>query len=374
MRCYRIPGVKMNIAVFGLVSILIWNQYRLLTVEDLCEWGIPDFSNAGFNDDANSTLDTQNAAIVYLGDFGSASKIYSLEKSLESLHYNFLQWNDRYPVFVFYESSHRNFLTADVRSRLEAATKTLLAKTSSPLLSFHEIIGFDEIPPYVKDIPATFADRGIGYRFMCRFWAYGFFNQPAASSLRYYWRLDTDLFLRRSIRIDPFQRMEARNMMYFHGVSAFESPAVVIGLWDTALEYMRARHIHPNKMVLLSKLVALTNHHEQAILSEDRSGVERVQSMPLDDAIDLLKSAGYNNFIYYNNFELSRVDIWRSPEYLDFFFFLDRAGGIFTHRWGDAPIRTLALAVLHDSLGNWSSVEQWGGLCYEHQGYRGTLQ
>ena len=387
------------IVVFVMIVLVAETRYYPRTIEDLCEWRIPeayfllgDVVYEKFSEN-NITLEneSQNAAIVYLGDFGSEKIIDSLEKSLEALYNYFLQWESRYPVYVYFESSHRDLLTPTLKSRLQAATNNLnlsplshsAISSSSPmkLLSFHEIIDFEEIPSYVNrsDIPAEYGGRGVGYRFMCRFWAYGFFNQPSALNLRYYWRLDTDLFLRRAIRLDPFQYMEVRNIGYFHGVSAFESHEVVIGLWDTALEYMRVRRIYPDQVIMLSNVVHLKNHHEQAMFSDDRSGVERVLSMPLDDAIDHLKSAGYNAFMHYNNFELSRVDIWRSVEYLDFFFFVDRAGGILTRRWGDAPIRTLALAVMHDSLRNKSSsfgelkVEQWGGLCYQHQGYRGTL-
>ncbi len=71
-------------------------------------------------------------------------------------------------------------------------------------------------------------------------------------------------------------------------------------------------------------------------------------STPLDEAVDALKSAGYNLYVYYNNFELSRVDLWRTKEYTDYFLELDRSGGIFRYRWGDAPIRTISLALLGD--------------------------
>ena len=94
--------------------------------------------------------------------------------------------------------------------------------------------------------------------------------------------------------------------------------------------------------------------------------------MSIDKAVDALKGIGYNHYSLYNNFELSRVDMWRSREYEELFHSLDRAGGIFLHRWGDAPIRTLALFALTETFQNFSRVfflsQQWKGLCYYHQG------
>ena len=94
----------------------------------------------------------------------------------------------------------------------------------------------------------------------------------------------------------------------------------------------------------------------------------------LDVAIDQLKYAGYNLFMYYNNFELSQIQLWRSTAYLSLFADLDKSGGFFMKRWGDAPVRTLALAALHESFrstmnlskgGNY--VVQWRGRIYYHQ-------
>lgn len=43
----------------------------------------------------------------------------------------------------------------------------------------------------------------------------------------------------------------------------------------------------------------------------------------------------YNGCHYWSNFEIARVDFWRSEAYRAYFKHLDRAGGFFYERWGD---------------------------------------
>jgi hypothetical protein len=77
---------------------------------------------------------------------------------------------------------------------------------------------------------------------------------------------------------------------------------------------------------------------------------DRVKEFALRNGYDLthlkqFEAEGeYNLEIYYNNFEVSRVDIWNSTEYQEIFDAVK--DGIFTKRWGDAPIKTLALQIL----------------------------
>lgn len=49
--------------------------------------------------------------------------------------------------------------------------------------------------------------------------------------------------------------------------------------------------------------------------------------------------------VFYNNFEVSDLAVWRSPEYRDYIDYIDKTGGIYYRRWGDAPIKTLAVTL-----------------------------
>lgn len=49
-----------------------------------------------------------------------------------------------------------------------------------------------------------------------------------------------------------------------------------------------------------------------------------------------------------SNFEIADMSFWRSKKYEDYFNHLDRAGGFFYERWGDAPVHSIALGLFED--------------------------
>lgn len=53
------------------------------------------------------------------------------------------------------------------------------------------------------------------------------------------------------------------------------------------------------------------------------------------------------SMIFYNNFEISHRSVWSPPStgYEEFFDYIDHLGGIYLHRWGDAPIHTLGVSM-----------------------------
>jgi hypothetical protein len=46
--------------------------------------------------------------------------------------------------------------------------------------------------------------------------------------------------------------------------------------------------------------------------------------------------------VYYNNFEVVAMSFMQSQVYRDYLAAIDKDGGIFRYRWGDAPIKTYA--------------------------------
>ena len=53
--------------------------------------------------------------------------------------------------------------------------------------------------------------------------------------------------------------------------------------------------------------------------------------------------------IVWSNFEIADMSFWRSQAYEDYFNHLDRAGGFFYERWGDAPVHSIALGLFEDA-------------------------
>lgn len=75
---------------------------------------------------------------------------------------------------------------------------------------------------------------------------------------------------------------------------------------------------------------------------------EYPQHIPAQNAMSFLSDDGgetYNRCHFWSNFEIGSLGLWRSQAYLDYFEYLDKAGGFFYERWGDAPVHSIAAAL-----------------------------
>ena len=127
--------------------------------------------------------------------------------------------------------------------------------------------------------------------------------------LEFYWRLDADSMLLENVAADPFDVMKKNGRVYGYNVIAFEDAAVAQGLFDAVKPHFA------------------------------RGAAARTLGVHVN-------ATDWNKSMFYTNFEISRVDFWRSASYARFFQDVDRAGGIYLRRWGDAPIHFLAVAAL----------------------------
>lgn len=325
-----------------------------------------------------------HSVVLYLAKPDSPSNLRDLQRSLTSLRSVFLGENPQYPVVVAYEEEHAEFLNdASVRELSSALGASVVPceaihATGGARMCFAGVRGFREVPwPFrlyqddFKESDSVYTNvekayySRVGYRNMCRFWVKTLFDQPFMQNVSYYFRLDTDSFLQ-EMQQDPFQTMREGGLGYLGSVMYQDGPKLVDGLWETFLRFSSLSGIHPGG------LAPLSNHHRDGHSDED------VRRMPLKRAVGVLRSRGYNLLYYYNNWEASRVDLWRTPVYAQLMDEIDKAGGIFMRRWGDAPIRTLSLFFLRDYLaesvpGLDSEVfRQMRGLRYFHKASHAT--
>ncbi|KAJ2464842.1 alpha 1,2-mannosyltransferase 2.4.1, partial [Coemansia sp. RSA 2320] len=153
------------------------------------------------------------------------------------------------------------------------------------------------------------------YRHMCRFNSGFFFRHPLLDELDWYWRLEPDVEYSCDIDYDPFLYMSRRGIKYGYTIALHEYPETIPNLWATAKDFISLQPEfirHANGMQWLS-----------------------------DDG-----GATYNGCHFWSNFEIGSLNFFRSKEYLAYFDYLDRAGGFFYERWGDAPVHAIAAALL----------------------------
>ncbi|KAI8990757.1 nucleotide-diphospho-sugar transferase [Mycotypha africana] len=157
------------------------------------------------------------------------------------------------------------------------------------------------------------------YRHMCRYQSGFFMLHPLLDELDYYWRVEPGVKFSCDIDYDPFRLMQERDLKYGFTIALREFRATVPTLWRTTLNFAKAypQHIYP------------------------QTSPDSLFRFVTDD-----KGEKYNLCHFWSNFEIASLKFMRSEAYQSYFRYLDKAGGFFYERWGDAPVHSLAAAMM----------------------------
>ncbi|KAF3912798.1 hypothetical protein AA313_de0200324 [Arthrobotrys entomopaga] len=217
--------------------------------------------------------------------------------------------------------------------KFKAATKAM----TKAEVSYH-VIPEDhwDIPPWInaelmKESANFLAEQGVQYsnlntyHQMCRWNSGMFFKHPALLKYKWYWRVEPKVHFFCDIDYDVFRYMQDNNKTYGFVINIYDDPHSIQTLWPTVEEFMAEHpdYIHPN-----NALRWLTDQNNRPDTYRDANG--------------------YSTCHFWSNFEIADMDFWRSRKYEDFFRHLDRAGGFFYERWGDAPVHSIALGLMED--------------------------
>ncbi|KAH3900232.1 probable Alpha-1,2 mannosyltransferase KTR1 [Saccharomycodes ludwigii] len=171
----------------------------------------------------------------------------------------------------------------------------------------------------------------VPYRFMCRYESGLFFKHPLLDDYEYYWRVEPDVEFFCDIDYDVFKFMKDNNKMYGFTISLHEYEETVKTLWNTTKSFLEEhpQYLHENNMM--------------DFISDD-------------------EGFSYNMCHFWSNFEVASLDFWRGPAYTDYFNYLDKAGGFFYERWGDAPVHSIAAALFLDR----NQIHHFDDISYYH--------
>ena len=174
------------------------------------------------------------------------------------------------------------------------------------------------------------------YRHMCRFQSGFFFEHPLTYQLglEYYWRVEPGVHLTCDIDFDPFLFMQMNNKAYSFTLTLPEYDATIPTLWDETMKFMKR---HPEYLA----------HDSAQRFITDRDGLE---------------GSRYNLCHFWSNFEIGDLRFFRGKQYKEYFDHLDKAGGFFYERWGDAPVHSIAAALFL----NRSQIYQFEEIGYYH--------
>ena len=230
-------------------------------------------------------------ATIYVLIQGDYYRMSLLKRFLRSLDTNFNN-EFQYPLILFHESDVTEEIKVTIRNWTKSDVYFQNVSFSIPTFLTKPIV--ENIPCYSK----------IGYRHMCRFQLKSIYELPIIDAFEYYWRFDDDSELLSPVQYDVFKFMREHDMTYGYIWKFLDNYDCTYGLWNATREYIQKQQITPHFF------------HEWKEPS-----------------------------LYYNNFEIARFDIWKSKSYITYIDYLDRLGGIYYHRWGDAPIKGLAVSL-----------------------------
>lgn len=184
---------------------------------------------------------------------------------------------------------------------------------------------YDESTKILEEKGVQYA-KMISYHKMCRWNSGLFYKHPALKNTRWYWRVEPKVHFFCDIDYDVFRYMQDNNKTYGFTINLYDDPKTMPTLWPETQKFLAE---HPDYI------------HEASANKWVTDSVRRPDHNK--------KAHGFSTCHFWSNFEVGDMDFWRSKKYEDYFNFLDRAGGFFYERWGDAPVHSIALGLFEDA-------------------------
>lgn len=175
----------------------------------------------------------------------------------------------------------------------------------------------------------------VSYRNMCRFNSGFFFRHPLLANYDYYWRVEPSVKFYCDIAYDPFLLMQDQKKIYGFTMSVYELAETIPTLWATVKDFIQK---YPEY---------ISEGNAMRFLSDDNGGT-------------------YNKCHFWSNFEIADLNFWRGEAYTMFFDHLEKTGGFYYERWGDAPVHSIAAALFAKK----EQIHFFDDIGYRHAAYQ----
>lgn len=166
----------------------------------------------------------------------------------------------------------------------------------------------------------------ISYHQMCRWNSGLFYKHPALEGYRYYWRIEPNVKFFCDVDYDVFRYMEDGNKTYGFTINLYDAPQSIPTLWPETQRFLAANPSY------------LSDNNMWEWITDDVARPEHTKM-----------ANGYSTCHFWSNFEIGDLDFFRGEKYEAYFQHLDRAGGFFYERWGDAPVHSLGVGLFADA-------------------------
>lgn len=133
--------------------------------------------------------------------------------------------------------------------------------------------------------------------------------------------------------------MQEQNKVYGFTISLFEWQQTIPSLWNTVKEFMKEypQHIAENNAIdFISNDGG--NSYNLCHCAFRLSLISVLASKCIYSSLPFASPV-------WSNFEIADMEFWRSPAYTAFFEYLEKSGGFYYERWGDAPVHSIAAAL-----------------------------
>lgn len=272
--------------------------------------------------------DRQNATFVTLA---RNSDLWSLAESVRSTEDRF---NSKFGydwVFLNDEPFDEQFKTVMTRLVSGEAKFGVIPKEH---WSYPEWIDQEKAAQTRQDMKDIIYGSSESYRHMCRFESGFFFKHSLMLDYKYYWRVEPDIKMHCDINFDVFKFMVDEKKDYAFTITIHEYEITIKTLWQRTIEFLtkNPQYLHKNNLM---------------------------------DFVSNDKGAKYNLCHFWSNFEVANMDFWRGEAYQAYFEHLDKDGGFFYERWGDAPVHSIAAALMMSK----DQLHHFGDLGYYHVPY-----
>ncbi|KAI9712446.1 MAG: hypothetical protein M1820_001659 [Bogoriella megaspora] len=199
---------------------------------------------------------------------------------------------------------------------------------------------FEESANLLQESDVQYAHM-LSYHQMCRWNSGYFYKHPALASYRYYWRVEPKVHFFCDIDYDVFRYMHDHNKTYGFTINLYDKPESLPTLWPETMKFLSSDNNN--------KLLHKENAMDWVIDRERRPKHNE-------------KANGFSTCHFWSNFEIADMEFWRGEAYERYFEHLDRAGGFFYERWGDAPVHAIALGLFEDR----SKIHWFRDIGYQH--------
>ncbi|KAI0434025.1 nucleotide-diphospho-sugar transferase [Xylaria sp. FL1042] len=288
-----------------------------------------------------------NAAFVVLA---RNKELDGVIQSIKSIERHFNRWY-HYP-YVFLNDGEFNQTFKDV-VRNYTSSSVEFGKVGPEMWGYPDWID----PKVAKEGIAKQGDAAVmyggleSYHAMCRFYSGFFYKHPLLAKYEWYWRLEPEIKYFCDITYDPFLKMIESNKTYGFTIAVKELRETVPNIWRYASAYKRLNNITSQglwEMFVEPRETPARPEDDpnyKPPLPEEILRVEPGRGLPEIDP-ETMEGENYNMCHFWSNFEIAKLSWFRSKPYEDFFEMMDRSGGFWMERWGDAPIHSLAAGIL----------------------------